>query len=79
MVAWPGADVSGVVGWIAGGKFIGMAVDLAISEARTADETAIDTSGSAMGWTLSPHEECAVEEAVQITERLGGTVSVIGV
>ena len=21
----------------------------------TADETAIDTSGSAMGWTLSPH------------------------
>jgi len=26
----------------------------------TADETAIDTSGSAIGWTLSPHEECAV-------------------
>src|SRR5262245_56949564 len=29
------------------------------------------------GFTISPHEECAVEEAVQITERLGGTVSVI--
>jgi len=29
------------------------------------------------GVTISPHEECAVEEAVQITERLGGTVSVI--
>ncbi len=29
------------------------------------------------GFTISPHEECAVEEAVQITERLGGTVSVL--
>jgi electron transfer flavoprotein beta subunit len=29
------------------------------------------------GFTISPHEECAVEEAVQITGRLGGTVSVL--
>jgi electron transfer flavoprotein beta subunit len=40
----------------------------------TADETAIDTSGSAMGWTLSPHEECAVEAAVQLAEG-DGTVT----
>ncbi len=41
----------------------------------TADETAIDTSGSAMGWTLSPHEECATEAAVQLVERDGGEVT----
>jgi len=41
----------------------------------TADEQEVDTRMS--GFTISPHEECAVEEAVQITERLGGTVSVI--
>ena len=35
----------------------------------------VDTRMS--GFTISPHEECAVEEAVQITERLGGTVSVL--
>jgi len=29
------------------------------------------------GFAISPHEECAVEEAVQITERLGGMVSVL--
>ena len=29
------------------------------------------------GFTMSPHEECAVEEAVRITERLGGSVSVL--
>ena len=29
------------------------------------------------GFAISPHEECAVEEAVQITERLGGSVSVL--
>ncbi len=29
------------------------------------------------GFSISPHEECAVEEAVQITERAGGTVSVL--
>jgi electron transfer flavoprotein beta subunit len=41
----------------------------------TADEQEVDTRMS--GFTISPHEECAVEEAVQITERLGGTVSVL--
>ena len=35
----------------------------------------VDTRMS--GFTVSPHEECAVEEAVQITERHGGTVSVL--
>jgi electron transfer flavoprotein beta subunit len=29
------------------------------------------------GFTISPHEECAVEEAVRITQRLGGTVTVL--
>ncbi|HEY7432404.1 MAG TPA: electron transfer flavoprotein subunit beta/FixA family protein [Streptosporangiaceae bacterium] len=29
------------------------------------------------GFTVSPHEECAVEEAVSITERHGGSVSVL--
>jgi electron transfer flavoprotein beta subunit len=29
------------------------------------------------GFAMSPHEECAVEEAVRITERLGGSVSVL--
>ena len=43
--------------------------------ALTADAQEVDTRMS--GFTISPHEECAVEEAVQITERLGGTVSVI--
>jgi electron transfer flavoprotein beta subunit len=41
----------------------------------TGDAQEVDTRMS--GFTISPHEECAVEEAVQITERLGGTVSVI--
>jgi len=41
----------------------------------TADETAIDTSGSAMGWTLSPHEECAVEAAVQLADGDGSVVA----
>ena len=41
----------------------------------TPDEQEVDTRLS--GFTVSPHEECAVEEAVQITERLGGTVSVL--
>ena len=41
----------------------------------TPDAQEVDTRLS--GFTVSPHEECAVEEAVQITERLGGTVSVI--
>ncbi|MFM9134164.1 MAG: electron transfer flavoprotein beta subunit/FixA family protein, partial [bacterium] len=41
----------------------------------TADETAIDTSGSAMGWTLSPHEECAVEAAVQLADGDGSVTA----
>jgi electron transfer flavoprotein beta subunit len=40
----------------------------------TADERAIDTKAS--GFTISPHEECAVEEAVRLAERFGGTVTV---
>ena len=30
-----------------------------------------------VGFAMSPHEECAVEEAIQITERTGGNVSVL--
>jgi electron transfer flavoprotein beta subunit len=41
----------------------------------TPDGMEIDVSMS--GFTVSPHEECAVEEAVQITERLGGSVTVL--
>src|SRR5262252_3406870 len=41
----------------------------------TADGQDVDTRMS--GFAMSPHEECAVEEAIQITERLGGTVSVL--
>src|ERR1700742_3861202 len=36
----------------------------------TADSRAIDTKTS--GFTISPHEECAVEEAVRLLERFGG-------
>jgi len=43
--------------------------------AVTPDGQDVDTRMS--GFTVSPHEECAVEEAVQITERLGGTVTVL--
>jgi electron transfer flavoprotein beta subunit len=41
----------------------------------TADGQEVDTRMS--GFAVSPHEECAVEEAVQITERDGGTVTVL--
>ncbi|MEX2324562.1 MAG: electron transfer flavoprotein subunit beta/FixA family protein [Nitriliruptoraceae bacterium] len=41
----------------------------------TEDQTAIDTRH--LGFTVSPHEECAVEEAVQINERLGGSTTVL--
>jgi electron transfer flavoprotein beta subunit len=41
----------------------------------TPDGLEVDTSMS--GFTVSPHEECAVEEAVRITERLGGAVTVL--
>jgi electron transfer flavoprotein beta subunit len=41
----------------------------------TADGQAIDTKAS--GFTISPHEECAVEEAVRLVERFGGSVTVV--
>ena len=41
----------------------------------TPDGQDVDTRMS--GFTVSPHEECAVEEAVRITERLGGTVTAL--
>jgi len=37
----------------------------------------MDVDVTMSGFTVSPHEECAVEEAVQITERLGGSVTVL--
>jgi electron transfer flavoprotein beta subunit len=40
----------------------------------TADRRAIDTKAS--GFTISPHEECAVEEAVRLVERFGGSATV---
>ena len=43
--------------------------------AVTPDGQEVDTRMS--GFSISPHEECAVEEAVQITERDGGSVSVL--
>jgi len=41
----------------------------------TDDNMEIDTSR--IGFTLSPHEECAVEAAVQLVEEHGGTVTLI--
>jgi electron transfer flavoprotein beta subunit len=41
----------------------------------TADGQAIDTRF--LGHTISPHEECGVEEAVRIVEREGGTSAVL--
>src|ERR1700733_4815958 len=41
----------------------------------TADKRAIDTK--TCGFTISPHEECAVEEAVRLAERFGGSVTVV--
>ena len=41
----------------------------------TPDGQDVDTRMS--GFTVSPHEECAVEEAVQIIERHGGSVTVL--
>ena len=41
----------------------------------TEDEQAIVTRN--LGFTVSPHEECAVEEAVQLKEKHGGTVTVL--
>ena len=41
----------------------------------TADEQAIETKH--LGFTISPHEECGVEEAVRIVEAGGGEVVVL--
>ena len=41
----------------------------------TEDQRAISTKH--LGFTVSPHEECGVEEAVQIVERVGGTATVL--
>ena len=41
----------------------------------TADERALETRH--LGFTISPHEECGVEEAVRLVEQGGGEVSVL--
>src|SRR5260370_35931662 len=41
----------------------------------TADSQDIDTRY--LGFTISPHEECAVEEAVRIIEARGGSSTVL--
>ncbi len=41
----------------------------------TADEQALETKH--LGFTISPHEECGVEEAVRIVEEQGGEVVVL--
>jgi electron transfer flavoprotein beta subunit len=41
----------------------------------TPDEQEIDTSY--LGFTISPHEECAVEEAIRIADAHGGTTTVL--
>ena len=41
----------------------------------TADGRAVDTRMS--GFTISPHEECAVEEAVRLVSAHGGSVTVV--
>jgi electron transfer flavoprotein beta subunit len=43
----------------------------------TPDGREIDTRH--LGFTVSPHEECAVEEAVQLVERHGGSATVLTV
>jgi electron transfer flavoprotein beta subunit len=41
----------------------------------TGDERHIDTRH--LGFTIGPHEECAVEEAVRLTEKHGGSVTAL--
>jgi electron transfer flavoprotein beta subunit len=41
----------------------------------TADEQAVDTTH--LGFTISPHEECAVEEAIRLAGQHGGTTTVL--
>ena len=38
---------------------------------------ALEVDVRQLGFTMSPHEECAVEEAVRIVEQRGGTASVM--
>jgi len=49
--------------------------DTGASIVLTEDERGIDTSN--LGFTMSPHEECAVEEAVQQIETHGGSATVL--
>jgi electron transfer flavoprotein beta subunit len=41
----------------------------------TEDAQAIDTT--LLGFTISPHEECAIEEALRLVERHGGSTTVL--
>ncbi len=41
----------------------------------TDDQRSIDASG--LGYTMSPHEECAIEAAVQLVEEHGGSSTVL--
>ena len=41
----------------------------------TDDQQRIDTSS--LGFTMSPHEECAVEEAVQVSQEMGGSATAL--
>jgi electron transfer flavoprotein beta subunit len=41
----------------------------------TADRTGIDTTS--LGFTISPHEECAIEEGVRLVEDHGGSVTAL--
>lgn len=41
----------------------------------TADQQGIETRN--LGFTISPHEECAVEEAIQLIEKHGGSTTVL--
>jgi electron transfer flavoprotein beta subunit len=45
--------------------------------ALTSDERAVDTKN--LGFTTSPHEECAVEEAIRLVEAHGGDITVLTV
>jgi electron transfer flavoprotein beta subunit len=45
--------------------------------ALTADEQSVDARH--LGWTVSPHEECAVELATQIAGATGGEATVVSV
>jgi len=49
--------------------------DTGASIVLTDDEQGIDTSN--LGFTMSPHEECAIEEAVQQIETHGGSATVL--